>query len=189
MEEGSLEEDSSLRDFWKKKERKKEKQGRKKRKAESQRIHERCLEGQRDHRLCRGLLSRAREEREAEILEAKITVLSEDNELLRSQHDELARTNNENKDQIAKIMSEKAAWQDKLMQLMAKRPRDRDSEPGSSKRVVEERSNSAPGTPTDIEKITVDEGPDTSSTSPIRCSPQTAARTRQETPIQTNTSG
>jgi hypothetical protein len=46
--------------------------------------HERCLEGQRDHRLSRGFLSRTREEREAELLEAKITVLSEGNENLKS---------------------------------------------------------------------------------------------------------
>jgi hypothetical protein len=98
-------------------------------------------------------------------LEAKITVLSEDNDTLRSQHDELARTNKVNKDQITKLKREKATWQDKCMQLMAKRHRDGDSEPGSSKRVVEERSNSAPGTPTDIEKTTVDEVPDTLSTS------------------------
>ena len=72
-----------------------------------------------------------RDEREAEIqiLEEKITALSEDNEHLKSHHDELARTNTTNKEQIIKLLKEKASWQDKCMQLMEKKHSDEDLEP------------------------------------------------------------
>jgi hypothetical protein len=47
------------------------------------------------------LHTHTREEREAELYEARITALSEDNENLQSQHDELTRTNSVSKEQIS----------------------------------------------------------------------------------------
>ena len=108
--------------------------------------HERCLEGQRNHRVCMGFLSRTREECESELLEARITALSEDKANLQSQHDELTRTNCANKEQIIKLKKEKASWQVKYMQLMTKRPREEDSEPESAKRIAEDRPIPAPAT-------------------------------------------
>jgi hypothetical protein len=84
------------------------------------------------------------EGREAEFYEARITALSEDNESLQSQHDELTRTNSVSKEQISKLMKEKASWQEKYMQLVAKRPREEDSEPEPAKRISEDRSVPAP---------------------------------------------
>jgi hypothetical protein len=95
--------------------------------------HEQCLEGQRDHRLCRGFLSRTREECESELLEARITALQENNEDLQSQHIELKRTNSANKEQIRRLMKEKASWQDKYMQLVAQRPREEGANPEPAK--------------------------------------------------------
>jgi hypothetical protein len=96
------------------------------------------------------------EEREAELYEAKITALAEDNENLQSQHDELTRTHNVSKEQISKLLKEKASWKEKHLQLMAKRPREEDSEPVSAKRVAEDRPDSTPVAPEDNEMGSAD---------------------------------
>jgi hypothetical protein len=74
--------------------------------------------------LARGFLSRTREEREFELYEARIAALSEDNESLRSQLDELTRTHSANKEQISTLLKGRVSWQKKCLQLMAKRPRE-----------------------------------------------------------------
>jgi hypothetical protein len=127
--------------------------------------HERYLEGQRDHRQARFFfLSRTRDECEAELLEAKIVVLSEDNTNLKAQHEELARTNNMNKEQVITLLKEKVLWQEKCLQLMLKRPRDEDEQPESAKRTAEDGPKPAPVTSADNEMSTAEDAHDTSHT-------------------------
>jgi hypothetical protein len=113
--------------------------------------NDRILEEHKDHRLSRGFLSRTRDEREAELYEAKITALSEDNENLQSQHDELTRTHNASKEQISKFLKARASWREKCLQLMTNRPRENGMEPVSAKRAAEDRPDSAPVASEDIE--------------------------------------
>jgi hypothetical protein len=106
--------------------------------------NDRILEQHKDHRLSRGFLSRTRDEHEAELYEARITALSEDNENLRSQHDELTRIHNASKEQISKLMKSSANWREKYLHLMAKRPRVEGEEPVPAKRTAEDRPDSTP---------------------------------------------
>jgi hypothetical protein len=113
--------------------------------------NERILEQHKDHRLSRGFLSKTRDEHEAELYEARITALSEDNENLQSQHDELTRIHNASKEQISKLLKSSANWRGKYLHLMAKRPREEGVEPESAKRAAEDRPDSAPVASGDIE--------------------------------------
>jgi hypothetical protein len=75
--------------------------------------NDRILEQHKDHRISRGFLSRTRDEREAELYEARITALSEDNENSQSQHDELTKIHNASKEQISKLMKSSTNWREK----------------------------------------------------------------------------
>ncbi len=87
------------------------------------------------------------------------------NENLQSLHDEPTRTNSVSKEQISKLTKKKASWQDKYMQLVAKRPREEDSEHVSAKRVAEDRPEQSPGAPEHIEMGSADVTPAPTTTS------------------------
>jgi hypothetical protein len=102
------------------------------------------LDNQKNHRLDRGFLSHSREERAAEVLGHMITVLKEDNEELRSERDDLEKTNIGAQKLVAKLKGEKASWQEKYLNLLEGNKRPRDEEPGTSdaKRCSDTKSSS-----------------------------------------------
>jgi hypothetical protein len=65
---------------------------------------------------------------------------------LQSQLSELTRTHNASEKQITKLQEGRTKWQQKCQNMMAKRPREEDVEPGLAKRVAENRPDPAPAT-------------------------------------------
>jgi hypothetical protein len=82
--------------------------------------------------------------------------LQENNEDLQSQHVELKRTNSANKEQISRLMKKKAPWQDKYIQLVAKKPREEGADPEPAKRAVADRPDPAPAPSEDTEMVSSD---------------------------------
>jgi len=87
------------------------------------------LEEQKFHRVDGEFLSRTREEHTAEVLGHKITVLTEHNEELRTERDDLEKANLNAQKLVAKLKEEKASWQNKFLNLLEgnKRPREEDT--------------------------------------------------------------
>ena len=101
--------------------------------------HERILEDQKEHLAARGFLSVTREEYEAEVAGHRIIALQEDNDVLKSERDEMEGANKKLKEQFEKLRGEKVAWQTKYFELLAgKRPRDEQSDPPGKKHKSDE---------------------------------------------------
>jgi hypothetical protein len=100
------------------------------------------LEEQKTRRLDGGFLSRTREEHTAEILGHKITVLTENNEELKNERDELEKANISAQKLVTKLKEEKTLWQNKCLNLLEgnKSPREENEEASGSKRRADPKS-------------------------------------------------
>jgi hypothetical protein len=100
------------------------------------------LEEQKTHRLDGGFLSITREEHTAEILGHKITVLTENNEELKNERDDLEKANISAQKLVTKLKEEKTLWQNKFLNLLEgnKRPREENAETSGSKRRADPKS-------------------------------------------------
>ena len=107
--------------------------------------HERILEDQKGHLAARGFLSVTREEYEAEVAGHRIIALQEDNDVLKSERDEMESANKKLKEQFEKLRGEKASWQTKYFELLAgKRPRDEQPDPSGKKHKPDDPISSPP---------------------------------------------